>query len=272
MFSESNLLSSINCVLEIKHIWKSGPRWGFAHSCSYAFDARSLLNPLHYSTNIIMLVHSISQSNNKQFRQLLAPMRGCRQATNKYDHPLFSHEEFRTWFTSIWYENLYFRDDVVFVYDFYILLCILSTIPWLIKTLNAIWIPEKYLISSTLSAIGKRRGKAYTWVHDTQACRFHEKEQGRMTLGKCGFQKVLWGQGPQSWERRQITKCRAVRKEGDAVLTAYRASGQWREHREKVLNRRQRTSMWATSGRENRDWTVYLSQPPPMSAEDRVRQ
>lgn len=103
---------------------------------------------------------------------------------------------------------------VVFVYDFYILLCILSTIPWLIKTLNAIWIPEKYLISSTLSAIGKRRGKAYTWVHDTQACRFHEKEQGRMTLGKCGFQKVLWGQGPQSWERRQITKCRACEEGG----------------------------------------------------------
>lgn len=42
---------------------------GFCNTpCSYAFDAHSWLNPLHYSTNIIMLVHSISHSNSKQFR------------------------------------------------------------------------------------------------------------------------------------------------------------------------------------------------------------
>lgn len=69
-----------------------------------------------------MLVHCTSHYNNKQFRRHLAPLRHCRQATNKYDHPSFSYEEFRTHLIPV-DVKIHPLDKVT--WDFYIFFCIL---------------------------------------------------------------------------------------------------------------------------------------------------
>lgn len=97
------------CFQDKNTFGKAGPDGALNAPRSFAFDAHSLRNPFHYSTNVTVLAHCTSHSNNEQFRQHLAPLRDCRQTTNKYDHPSFSQEEIRTHLIPGGYGNKSFK-------------------------------------------------------------------------------------------------------------------------------------------------------------------